>query len=163
MSENNNYTLLDFDTDQAVEVKFPGKVYAIRPQDARTIQSVLELSNADSERTIDTEPARFIESVFANWPDVVQAVGLMLGLGTECNDNLADYQVLRLHLNPARATKIFWAWWRTNEIEDFFGTGGRALTPQADRERILRVRQEAERLAVAAALEAVAPEAPAQT
>lgn len=151
--------LLDFDVVEPVEVKLAGRSFWLRPQSAKTIQTVLEFSSVDTERNIiereegeNADPRRFVRDVFSNWADSVSATVLMLGAAPE------DRVFLDENLSPRHVIGIFERWWALNEIDAFFERGGRALMSLTTLPLIRELRQ----ARVTAALEALATEVEAE-
>lgn len=121
--------VLNLDETPEIPVHLAGRTFKLTQQRRSVVLRIIKYvnTNGESENKKPPEGIDDAELMEKNFDNSLPIIALMFGYEQKDDTTKETITFLREHLNPARALKVFQAWWKLNEADDFFIRRGNIL------------------------------------
>jgi hypothetical protein len=121
--------VLNLDETIEIPVSLAGRQFVLSQQRRSVILKIIKFvtTNGASEGNKPVEGLEDAALLESNFDNTLPFIALMFGFEQKDTTTKETIAFLKEHLRPAQALKIFEAWWRLNEVDDFFIRQGNVL------------------------------------
>ncbi len=120
---------LNLDETVEIPVTLAGRNFVLSQQRRSVILKIIKFvtTNGMSEGQKPEEDKDDAALLETNFDATLPFIALMFGYEQKDSTTKEVIAFLKEHLRPAKALQVFQAWWRLNEVDDFFIRQGNVL------------------------------------